>query len=181
MSPIKEIVVLELFVQTIISFYHYNTVTMLEQLVIIVYSFFVHGDFLEAFKAAPHGIWDYFHRFAHHNHPRLAAASAQKGYCQELFERELEIVDTAVKTGKEKLKTCSVDYSIPHQVADNLFYRINHIVLELKLQYLNGLVLSAKDVSDVSDDAISEYVHDQHEKVILVYYIRLIIFNCVLY
>lgn len=139
---------------------------MLEHLICIVTSFFIHHDFVEAFKAAPHGIWDYFHKAAHPNHPRLTATSNKtKGYCQELFERELEVVQEAIRIGTDKLQTCSVDFSVPYHLADNLFYRINHSILEAKLDFLTGLVLSAQAVTESSQDDLADYVHEQHSKV----------------
>lgn len=125
----------------------------------IAWSFFIHSDFFEAFRAAPHGIWNYFHL--------PTPVEADKGYCQSVFERDVESVRKAVKNGVEKIASTPINPRQPHHVVDNLFYRINLTILQLKLAKLENLaaLLDNSRLGDNSADSLAKFCFEESKKV----------------
>ena len=62
-------------------------------------SFFVHADFLTAFKAAPQGFWDYFHK-SYPRHP----IEQDKGYGREWFDCQIVLVKKAEEKAFAKMQ-----------------------------------------------------------------------------
>ncbi len=95
-------------------------------------SFFLHSELEDALKVLPTGIWDRYHLSGIPPQPKRA-----KGYGQYQFEAELTHAKQVYAEASEKAKTCPVDLSNLVHVVDSLFYKINLVLLEYKINHLS--------------------------------------------
>jgi hypothetical protein len=129
-------------------------------------SIFVSPEFLRAYKAAPFGVWDFSHASRYHD------TENDKGYSQQLFEDNLEIVrDVEKVTHREKQKV--FDVSDPQQVAANVLLRLNHSVLKIKevaLDQLLGL-MPHLDFDLLNRQLAAQFIDEQKKVLTLVRYL----------
>ena len=125
----------------------------------IAWSLFVHQDFLEAFKAAPRGIWDYFHR----SYPRHPIEKG--GYGQDLFESQHDLVKKALDKATTQLEQGPVNPTDLYQCVDKLMYWINTSILKKKLHYMKQLSDNMKLCEHIPTPHIAEYFHRQTTQV----------------
>lgn len=126
-------------------------------------SIFVTPEFVRAYKAAPFGVWDISHASRYHN------IEDGKGYSQQLFEDELQIVrDVEKMTNKEKDRI--FDVGDPQHVAANLILQLNHSVLKIKEVELDQLFAMVPHIDfDLLNRQLAEQFVDEQKKVHKIY------------
>lgn len=132
-------------------------------LITVLSSIFVSPEFLRAYQAAPFGVWDVSHASRYHD------TEINKGYSQQLFEDNLEIVKDIEKvTQKAKLKV--FDVRDPQQLAANIILQLNQSVLKIKevaLDHLTGLMPNI-DFDLLNLQLAEQFIEEQKKVFILV-------------
>ena len=142
-------------------------------------SFFVHADFLTAFKAAPQCFWDYFHK-SYPRHP----IEQDKGYGREWFDCQMILVKKAEEKAFAKIHYSPVDLKDPIQALDRTFYTINHKILQTKGDFLEDLKKWVESWEEKGWPCLTEYFQYQNTRVnifLIVYLFKVYIFLNVLF